>query len=61
MKGRCVKLMLAAVTSNMHDRSNMIEVVSFLAGEFPNLRFFYLVALPFLIHGLIASSGGEKK
>lgn len=47
MKGRCVKLMLAAVTNNMHDCSNMIEVVSFLAGESPNLRFFYLVALPF--------------
>lgn len=44
----------------MHDHSNMIKIVSFLAGRSLNLRFFYVVALPFTIHGLIASNGGEK-
>lgn len=61
-KGRCVKVMLAVVTKKlkMHDHSNMIKIVSFLAGRSLNLRFFYVVALPFTIHGLIASNGGEK-
>lgn len=54
--------MLVAVTNKlkMHNCSNVIEVVSFLAGGSPNLRSYYLVALPFSTCGLIASSGGEK-
>ena len=37
-KGRCVEVMLAAITEELkiHNKSNVIKVVSFLAGGSPD-------------------------